>query len=94
MNIGNEHAPKIDLIKELVKTYYLFKTAHYQAKFVRDFVNKDFKKRLSDAAAKNNYFCVGIESIIPNKELAAIDEIAMQILEKMDEVDFNQKVKV
>jgi hypothetical protein len=93
MNIGNEHAPKIDLIQELVTTYYLSKALNYQMKFVRDFVNADFRKRLSDAAAKNNYFCVGIESIIPNREMAAIEEIAMQVLEKVNEVDFNQKVQ-
>jgi hypothetical protein len=36
---------------------------------------------------------VGIESIIPNREMTAIEEIAMQVLEKVNEVDFNQKVQ-
>jgi len=94
MNIGNDKSHKIDLIKELVLTYYLSKALNYQMKFVRDYVNEDFKKRLSEASAKNNYFCKGIEDIIPSKEMDAIEEIVMQVLEKVNEVDFNQKIEI
>lgn len=62
MSIGNEKAKDIDLVHELVVTYYLCKALNYQMKFVRDYVNHDFRKRLSDASAKNNYFCAGIEA--------------------------------
>lgn len=94
MNIGNDKSHKINLIKELVLTYYLSKALNYQMKFVRDYVNEDFKKRLSEASAKNNYFCKGIEDIIPSKEMDAIEEIVMQVLEKVNEVDFNQKIEI
>lgn len=92
--IGNENSHKIDLIKELVLTYYLSKALNYQMKFVRDYVNEDFRKRLNEASAKNNWFCKGIEDVVPQRELPAIDEIVMQVLEKVNEVDFNQKIKL
>jgi hypothetical protein len=92
--IGNENSHKIKLMQELVLTYYLSKALNYQMKFVRDYVNEDFKKRLNDASAKNNYFCKGIENIVPQRELPAIDEIVMQVLERVNEVDFNQKIEL
>lgn len=93
-DISNEHTHKIDVIKEICVTYYLFKAAHYQSRFVRDYLNKDFKKILSEAAAKNNHFCSQIEQYVPMQEQAALDEISMQILEAVNKIDFNQKVEV
>jgi len=94
MNIGNDKSHKIDLIQHLVLVYYLSKSLHYEAKFVKEYLNKDYKRRLGDASAALNYFCKGIEDIIPSKEMDAIEEIIMQVLEKVNEVDFNQKVAV
>ena len=85
---------KVDVIKELVYAYYLCKATNYQMKFVREYVSKDFKKILSDASAKNNHFCTEIEKMIPKKELGAIDEITMQLLEGVYELDLNQKVEL
>jgi len=93
-DIGNEHTHKVDIIKELSNTYYLAKALHYQMRFVRDYLNKDFKKILSEAAAKNNHFCSQIEQYVPMQEQAALDEISMQILEAVNKIDFNQKVEV
>lgn len=91
--ISNEHTAKIDVVKELSVTYYLAKTLHYQMRYLREYLNKDFNKRLSEAAAKNNYFCSGIEQFVPHSEEFALEEIAMQVLEKVNEVDFNQKIE-
>ena len=90
--ISNEHTAKIDPIKELSVAYYLAKALHYQMRYLREYVNDDFKKRLSEAAAKNNYFCSGIEKLVPQSEEFALEEICMQVLEKVNEVDFNQKI--
>lgn len=92
-DIGNEHTHKIDVIKQICVTYYLYKAAHYQARYVRDYLNKDFRKMLSDAAAKDNYFCTQIEKYVPMQEQGALDEISMQILEAVNKIDFNQKVE-
>lgn len=90
--ISNEHTAKIDPIKELSVAYYLAKALHYQMRYLREYVNDDFKKRLSEAAAKNNYFCSGIEKLVPQSEEFALEEICMQVLEKVNEIDFNQRI--
>jgi len=92
--ISNEHTSKIDPIKELSVAYYLAKALHYQMRYLREYVNDDFKKRLSEAAAKNNYFCSGIEKLVPQSEEFALEEICMQVLEKVNEVDFNQRIEI
>ena len=94
MKIGNEHTHKIDVIKEISTTYYMAKALHYQMRYIRDYLNKDFKKMLSEAAAKNNHFCSQIEQYVPMQEQDALDEITMQILEAVNNIDFNQKVDV
>ena len=63
-------------------------------RYIRDYLNKDFKKMLSEAAAKNNHFCSQIEQYVPMQEQDALDEITMQILEAVNNIDFNQKVDV
>lgn len=93
-DISNDQTHKIDVIKELSTTYYMAKALHYQMRYVRDYLNKDFKKMLSDAAAKNNHFCTQIEQYVPTQEQGALDEISMQILESVNAIDFNQKVEI
>ena len=94
MKIGNEHTHKIDVIKEISTTYDMARALHYQMRYIRDYLNKDFKKMLSEAAAKNNHFCSQIEQYVPMQEQDALDEITMQILEAVNNIDFNQKVDV
>jgi len=93
-DISNEHTHKIDVIKEISTTYYMAKALHYQMRYIRDYLNKDFKKMLSEAAAKNNHFCSQIEQYVPMQEQDALDEITMQILEAVNNIDFNQRVDV
>ena len=92
--IGNENSHKVDFEKQLIVAYCLCKSANYQLKYLRESLNKDYAKRASEASAKNNWFCSGIEKSIPNHEMPAVEEIVMQVLEKINEIDFNQKIEL
>ena len=76
-------------IQNMVQAYYLCKATNIHMKFVREFANPHFKKILSEASAKNNYFCTEIEKMIPKKELGNVEEIAMRYLEQVYQLELN-----
>lgn len=78
---------KVDVIVELVNCYYLMKATAVQIQFVREYVNGDYKKVLSNAKAANNHFCKLIEENIPKRELGNVDELTMRFLEQIYEME-------
>jgi len=92
--IGNENSHKIDFDKQVMVAYMLCKAANYQLKYLRESFNKDYAKIASEVSAKNNWFCSGIEKSVPSKDMPAVEEIVMQVLEKINEIDFNQKIEL
>jgi DNA topoisomerase IB len=72
-----------DLILNIQRMYYLLTALDIQQEWLRDYLDKDFKKHLNESKAKNNYLRKIIKNNLTAKEIQDIELIGDIIIEKI-----------
>jgi Ribonuclease G/E len=75
-------------LKNVRRAYILARALNIQYSFIRDYVNSDLKKIMSDAKAKNAHFIKTIDNSFAkrrqNDQMDHDEEIAFQLLEALE----------
>jgi DNA topoisomerase IB len=72
-----------DLILNIQRMYYLLTALDIQQEWLRDYLDKDFKKHLNESKAKNNHLRKIIKNNLTPKEIQDIELIGDSIIEKI-----------
>lgn len=76
-------------LKDIRRAYILAKALNIQYQWIREFINPELKKSVSNAKASNSYFIKKIEQAFLNRKvdkelLLEEEEKAFQLLEKLE----------
>lgn len=74
---------KKELIVNIQRMYYLLTALDIQQEWLKEYLDKDFKKHLNESKSKNNYLRKIIKSNLSAKEIQDLELIGDSIIEKI-----------
>lgn len=72
---------EVDVIKHLCCVWFLTKALATEVDFLREYMNPEYKKMLSDIKAKSNFFCKNVAAKMEKGDIDKIDDQAAEVLE-------------
>lgn len=83
------------ILKDIRRAYVLAKALNIQYQFIREYVNPDLYKAVSNARGTNSYFLKQIDAAFGKRKLKGQldkeEEVAFRLLEELEKEDVNNE---